>query len=90
MTKNSILEDKQFIVPYEKKRNSSEVSGWNRFVEAVVLVTQNRLKAEEIVRRIGRTVTQARKEQDDNQDEKAFAPGQGQEETKEQEQPDGR
>ena len=69
---------------FAKKRHSSEVSGWNRFVEALTLVTKNRFKAEVIVRKIGRTVTLARKEQGANQDEKTFGPDQEQEQGQEQ------
>lgn len=48
---------------YDKNRDSSEVSGRNRFVEALTLVTNDKQKAHDIVKRIGRVVTHARKEQ---------------------------
>ena len=47
---------------YAKKRDSSEVSGRNRFVDALSLITNDRIKAEDIVVKIGEIVTQALKE----------------------------
>ena len=57
---------------YSKKRDSADVSGRRRFVEALTLVTEDKQKAEEIVRKIGGVITQARKEQGDDQDTEEY------------------
>lgn len=50
-------------ITYSKNRGSSEVSGRNRFVDALTLVTNDKQKADSIVKKIGRVVTEARNEQ---------------------------
>ena len=57
---------------YSKKRDSADVSGRRRFVEVLTLATEDKQKAEEIVRMIGRIITQARTEQGDNQDTEEY------------------